>query len=62
MSGYCVDRYVKSQVQAHDGVAADQKDGNQDMVRDDGRMEEVVNRMFARCLEEKNYKHVVSVS
>lgn len=60
ISGYCVDQYINSQIQAHDGVSADPHKGDQDMLQDDSRMEEVVNRMFARCLEEKNYKHVSS--
>jgi hypothetical protein len=58
-AGYCVDQYINSQVQAHDGVSADLKQDDQDMLQDDSRMEDVVNRMFARCLEEKNYKHVI---
>jgi 26S proteasome regulatory subunit N2 len=44
----------------HDDVLADSPREDADMLQDDHRMEDVVNRMFARCIEEKNYKQVFS--
>jgi len=53
-----VDRYIASQIQAQDGPSATSKGKNQDMLQHDERLEAVVNRMFERCIEEKEYKQV----
>jgi 26S proteasome regulatory subunit N2 len=57
-TAYCVDRYIASQIQAQDGPAVSLKGKGQEMLRRDDRLEVVVERMFDRCIEEKEYKQV----
>jgi len=54
----CVDRYIALQIQAQDGFAASSKDKDQDMLQYDERLEAVVERMFERCIEDKQYEQV----
>jgi hypothetical protein len=60
VTAYCVDRYVASQIQAQDGPMAPLKGKDQEMLQHDDRLEAVVERMFDRCIEEKEYKQVHS--
>jgi hypothetical protein len=54
---YCVDRYIASQVQTQDGLFQS-KDKDQELHRYDERLASVVERMFERCIAEKEYKQV----
>lgn len=58
MIANCVDRYIASQTQMQEGKAADMQNGDHPMLQNDERLEAVVNRMFERCIEEKQYKQV----
>jgi len=55
-----VDRYIASQIQAQDGLVASSKDKDQEMLQYDERLEAVVERMFERCIEDKQYEQVCS--
>lgn len=57
---YCVDRYIASQIQAQEGHAVSSKDKDQEMLQYDERLEAVVERMFERCIEDKQYEQVCS--
>ena len=54
-----MDRYIASQIQAQDG-AASSKDNDQAMLQYDERLEAVVERMFERCIEDKEYEQACS--
>jgi 26S proteasome subunit RPN2, N-terminal domain len=54
----CVDRYIAQQIHRHDGSAASRKNDDEAMREHDDRLEAVVNRMFQRCIEEKEYTQV----
>jgi len=54
----CVDRYIAQQIHVHDGSAASGKNDDEAKLEDDDRLEAVVNRMFQRCIEEKEYTQV----
>jgi len=53
-----VDRYIASQVQTQDGLVASSKDRDQEMLQYDDRLEAVVERMFERCIDDKQYEQV----
>ena len=55
---YCVDRYIASQIQAIDGPSVSSKTKDHEMLQQDDRLEAVVERMFERCIEDKEYKQV----
>lgn len=57
-TAYCVDRYIASQIQSQDGSMVSLKGKGQEMLEHDDRLEAVVERMFDRCVEEKEYKQV----
>lgn len=50
---HCIDKYTKLQVEKF------QSDG-QANIKIDQRMEDIVNRMFQRCFDDKKYKQVCS--
>jgi hypothetical protein len=54
----CVDRYIATQIHSQDGSAESSIDEDQVMYAPDDRLEAVVERMFERCLEDKEYKQV----
>lgn len=49
----CIDRYTELKVKQFDGVLNE---------RIDSRLEDIVNRMFARCLIDRRYKQAVGVA
>ncbi len=50
-SAHCIDKYTKLQVEQF------QSDGTA-RVQIDQRLEDIVNRMFQRCFDDKKYKQV----
>ena len=58
MVAYCVDRYIASQIQRHDGPSVSSKYEDHEMIEKDDRLEAIVDRMFERCIEDKQYEQV----
>ena len=54
----CVDRYIEQQIQTHDAITSSETDQDQSMLQHDERLEAVVNRMFQRCIEDREYTQV----
>jgi len=58
----CVDRYIEQQTYTQDHLSSSDTEGDQPMVEHDERLEAVVNRMFQRCLEDKEYTQALGVA
>jgi 26S proteasome regulatory subunit N2 len=58
MVAKCVDRYIATQIHSQDGPAKTSKGEEEVVYTPDDRLEAVVERMFERCIEEKEYKQV----
>lgn len=58
MIAKCVDRYIATQIHSQDGPAKTSKGEEEVVYTRDDRLEAVVERMFERCIEEKEYKQV----
>jgi len=52
-SAHCIDKYTKLQVEKF------QSDGTAH-IQIDQRLEDIVNRMFQRCFDDKKYKQVLN--
>jgi len=55
-SAKCVDKYIEVQTQVNDSTSI--VSGDQQIPQFDARLERVVDRMFDRCIEDKDYKQV----
>lgn len=54
----CVEKYIKMQINAHEGPVTTLKDGDQEMYQYDERLEVVVERMFEKCIENRDFEQV----
>jgi 26S proteasome regulatory subunit N2 len=58
----CVDRYIEQQIYSHDRLYSSETDGDEPMAEHDERLEVVVDRMFQRCIEDKEYTQALGVA
>ena len=62
IEAHCVDQYIATQTHAQHNRAPKFRDADVAMHDKDPRLEAVVERMFDRCIKDKEYKQVCSYS
>jgi len=61
IEAHCVDQYIATQTHTQDDLPPRLKDADIVMHDKDPRLEDVVERMFDRCIKDKEYKQVHTV-
>ena len=62
IEAHCVDQYIATQTHTQDDLPPKLKDADVVMHDKDPRLESVVERMFDRCIKDKEYKQVHPLS